>query len=130
MKTLPTCLMICLAAFALSGIARADEPMTATQVKEAMIGNTSIGTTSRGGPYWVFRREDGTQAIETDSGFSDEGNWHITEDGQMCSTWEKIRGGEEQCLKYFPLGNDRYRYTRPDGSEADFKVVKGNPENL
>ncbi len=130
MTSLRIFLPILFATFALSGIAKADQPLTPTQMKEALIGNTGVGTTSRGTPYWVYYRENGEQAIETDSGFSDEGTWRISDKGQWCSKWEKIRDGEELCLTIFPDGKDRIKYTKPDGSESGFKIVKGNPENL
>lgn len=122
-------LFVCIAVMA-SGIAHAEEPLTAAEVRAALLGNTGVGTTSRGDAYWVYRNPNGEQVLQTDGGFSDEGEWRITDDGELCSKWEKIRKGEELCLKFYRLGEDRYKYFKPNGDEAQFKVIKGNPENL
>ena len=131
MNILRFCLIVCLATFALNGVAGADEPMTAAAVKEAMTGNTAVAPRRSGdGFYYLFRGADGYQAMESDNGFSNEGKWHVTEDGQVCSVWEKMCGGEERCVTYYSLGDDRYKFVRPDCSGGEFKVVKGNPKDL
>ena len=112
------------------GNARADEPLSAAELKAVLLGNTSIGSTSKGTPYWLYRNPDGSQALETDSGFTDEGNWWVTDDGKMCSKWEKIRDGAENCGKVYRVSKDRYRTTSADGNDAYFKQVQGNSENL
>lgn len=33
-------------------------------------------------------------------------------------------------MTYYSLGEDRYKFVRPDGSSGEFKVVKGKPKDL
>ncbi|MDD9925825.1 MAG: DUF995 domain-containing protein [Rhodospirillaceae bacterium] len=83
-------LPLLIVAVAAPSLAHADDAMSAQEVKQVLTDNTAQGSTSRGTPYWLYRRADGTQALETDSGFSDEGEWSVKEDGTMCSEWKKF----------------------------------------
>ena len=130
MRMLRLMLPLLFAAMAFQGTARADEALSAAEVKQILTGHTALGTTSRGSPYWLYRRADGTQSVETGSGFSDEGEWSVKDDGALCSVWEKIRDGEEHCTKIYRTGENRYYAIRTDDSKSVFKMLKGNPENL
>ena len=111
-------------------IALSAEPMSAEEITTAFAGNTSIGSSSRGMAYWVYRKPNGEQFIEMDSGWSDEGKWWIDDDGKLCSKWTKIRKGEPACGKVLRKSDTRFVFVYSDGREEPFKVVKGNPENL
>lgn len=130
MRIVRSLLPLLIVAVAAPSLAHADDAMSAQEVKQVLTDNTAQGSTSRGTPYWLYRRADGTQALETDSGFSDEGEWSVKEDGTMCSEWEKIRDGEEHCTKIYRTGENRFYAIRTDGSKSVFKMLKGNPENL
>ena len=126
-----SCLILGLAAFAMNNTAQAETQMTAAEVMETMSGNTAVAPRRAGeGYYYLYRGDGGYQAMKSDNGFSDQGKWRVTDDGQVCSTWRKMRDGEERCVTLFSLGDNRYKFVRPDGSAGEFEVVSGNPKRL
>jgi hypothetical protein len=64
----------------------------------------------------VTYHSDGRQEIEWASG-QDTGRFRI-ENEQFCSTWTKLRKGEESCSKIYWISDKEYEFISSDGTYA------------
>jgi hypothetical protein len=71
-------------------------------------------TTTSMGTYIVKYYSDGRQEVDYGRGI-DTGNFRI-QGNQFCSSWKTRRGGEEECTKFYKVGEKSYELIRKDGS--------------
>lgn len=64
----------------------------------------------------VTYHPDGRQEIEWNNG-KDSGSFRI-ENEQFCSTWTKLRKGEESCSKVYRIDEKEYEFISIDGTYA------------
>ncbi len=76
--------------FAAAGPLQAEERrMTALQIREALAGNTVVGTWGRT-PYRSYFRPDGLTIYKPDGGEPESGKWRVDmEKDQYCSWWAR-----------------------------------------
>ena len=126
-------IILCTFVLSVAASAGADDRMSAEEMQRLFADSTQIGTTKRGssGPltYWLYKRADGTSTYHLQDGWSDKGTWRISDKGESCTTFEKIRKGKERCSAIYRTG-DKYKAVRPAGSTNTFEIVSGNPKNL
>ena len=67
-----------------------------------------------GGFATVRYYPDGRQEIEWDNG-KDAGRFRI-ENGEFCSTWERLRNGVESCLKVYKVSEYEFEFMSSDGA--------------
>ena len=90
-----------------------DQAMTGEQVKAALVGKKVFGRSSSAGLVDFFMRVDGTADVAVGN-MTDTGVWRITDNG-YCTTWKKIRPGQERCFTLVKRG-DKTLILNPDGS--------------
>ena len=66
------------------------------------------------GTYVVKYYADGRQEVDYGRG-TDTGKFRI-QGNQFCSSWKTRRGGEEECTKFYKVGEKSYELIRKDGS--------------
>jgi hypothetical protein len=71
-------------------------------------------TTIPMGTYIVKYYSDGRQEIDYGRGL-DTGKFRI-QGNQFCSSWKMRRAGEEECTKFYKVGENSYELIRKDGS--------------
>lgn len=97
-------------AYAQSGL------LSPKDIQAAWGGRTMVGTIGSGPavgkPLELTMNTDGTAAL---TGFlTDAGTWRLSESG-YCTTWKKIRAGQERCFTIVRNGTV-YVVNNPDGS--------------
>jgi len=65
---------------------------------------------------------DGRQEIDWGKG-NDQGNFRINYQ-EFCSTWTKLRNGEESCLKIYKISETEYEFIDSDGNSAAIMRLK------
>lgn len=90
-----------------------DQAMTGEQVKAAMVGKKVFGRSTSGGLVDFYMRADGTSEVAVGN-MTDTGVWRTTDNG-YCTTWKKIRPGQERCFAVVKRG-DKMLILNPDGS--------------
>lgn len=90
-----------------------DQAMTGEQVKAALVGKKVFGRSTTGGLVDFHMRADGTSDVAVGT-MTDTGVWRITDNG-YCTTWKKIRPGQERCFTVVKRG-DKTLILNPDGS--------------
>ncbi|MFO7706881.1 MAG: hypothetical protein R6V84_01825 [Desulfobacterales bacterium] len=65
---------------------------------------------------------DGRQVIDWGSG-NDTGTFRINED-EFCSTWSRLRNGEESCSKIYRISETEYEFVGNDGTSAAIMRLK------
>lgn len=99
--------------------------LSADGVREAFIGNT-LETEKT----FVFLDASGVIKGKSKRGPTDTGKYTVKYDGQYCRSWNKWRGGSEECVKVKRAG-DNFATVRLDGTvRSTFKILNGNPEGL
>jgi hypothetical protein len=51
------------------------------------------------------------------------GTWHVTDDGQLCSSFSNVNAGVQECYMIYRNGTT-YVYERPDGHPVGSFVVQ------
>ncbi|MCU0813553.1 MAG: hypothetical protein MUC32_04245 [Burkholderiaceae bacterium] len=84
------------------------------RIKSEWVGKKVFSRAANGqlADFWL--KEDGSAEVALSSGFSDTGQWRLSDTG-YCAKWQKIRGGEERC---FTVRNrmGQVQVFNPDGS--------------
>jgi len=122
---------VTVAVIALSGCATTEQspqeqgltPLTQSKLEAHFSGTRSIRwTNAKGYTGSSTFRNDGVVQIDWDTGInepgswgSDEGSWRIKE-GRLCTKYNELRGGVEQCFTIYETGDNEYKYFYPDGS--------------
>jgi len=86
--------------------------ITPKEIHDQWVGKTLVGTTAGGGKVTMVLRSDGT--AELSGAANDVGTWRESEDG-YCTTWKKIRAGQERCFTARRSGT-KVTVLNPDGS--------------
>lgn len=130
-------LTVALATLAVGGCKTAEQafsdagkkPMSAAQLKERMIGNTTCGM--HAGGYWfcVHWRPDGTAGGVADQTVA-AGTYEIKADGRTCYRWQNPYW-PTNCVKGYPDG-EVVKYFDEGGILAFTanETHKGNPKGL
>ena len=90
-----------------------DIQVTAKEIQETWIGKTLTGTTANGAVMQV----DGVATLSAGSTF-DSGSWRLAENG-YCTTWKKIRAGQERCFTAIRSGS-KVTVNNPDGTISGY----------
>jgi hypothetical protein len=65
---------------------------------------------------------DGRQFIHWDNG-TDTGTFRIENDW-FCSTWSRLRNGEERCSRIYKISETEYEFVGSDGTSAAIMRLK------
>jgi hypothetical protein len=103
--------------------------LSAADLQKMVAGNTAIGVAANGQEYWAYFDAAGTLKFRQGA-FRDAGKWRVADDGQLCSTLEKINAGVEQCYTLYRNGN-AVLFERPAGNPVgSFTLKPGDAYNL
>ncbi len=100
------------AASLITTVAHAAEPVTPEQIKAQWVGVTLAGQTAQGGFAQLHLAADGSAWVRAGNMY-DTGRWRLSDTG-YCTTWRRLRGGEESCFTVQREG-ERYRIYFADG---------------
>lgn|GEM_PF-4756869 len=124
-----------ISAFTLMGCKTAEQslieagakPLTATEIKLTVVGNTTNVTLANGVTATSYFNPNGTAFAKNNKSSSD-GTWEIKSDGQICINWVKWGG---KCVRVYPSGAE---FKEIDESGNLFLTVNqirtGNPEKF
>ena len=109
--------------------------LSATEIKKTIIGNTTRFNTKKGNMVVVYWNETGTlygksEAVGATGRVS--GSWKVTDDGQLCSSWNSIRW-ESGCRNLFlDEKTGRIQNYNMEGTPTGTitEILPGNPEKL
>jgi hypothetical protein len=82
------------------------------EIQDEWVGKTLVGTTANGGKVTMVLRSDGN--AELAGAANDAGTWRVSGNG-YCTTWKKIRAGQERCFTARRSGTN-ITVLNPDGS--------------
>jgi hypothetical protein len=106
-----------------SGSTVAPAHLSGAEVERILSGNTASGTTSAGQPY-VMRFSPGGMVTLSEAGSSvREGTWHVAPDGRLCSQFDKVDAGFDDCYTLHRSGSG-YMYEGSDGHPAGNFTIK------
>ena len=100
------------------------DPMKATDVIKALVGNTVVAEKQEGTAYVLMHADGGGVGIHPEHGKLD-GNWNVDNDGKICFTWRYPSGSITNCANVVDLGEGKYKW----GDQA-FSVEQGDVKNL
>jgi hypothetical protein len=86
-------------------------------------GSTASGTASNGNPYYAHFQRSGRIDLHESSATVATGTWHVTDDGQLCSSFVNVNAGALECYTVYRNGTN-YVYERPDGHPVGSFVVQ------
>jgi hypothetical protein len=96
-------------------------PISSKEIQDQWPGRTLIGATASGGAVTMVLKTDGT--AELSGAANDTGTWRLSENG-YCTTWKKIRAGQERCFTARRSGA-KITVFNPDGSvSGSFSEIK------
>lgn len=99
--------------------------LSSAEILALLTGNTVSGTASDGQPYYARFMRNGSVNLREGSNYTANGSWHVTADGQLCSSLSNVNSGIEQCYTLY-RGGSGYVYERPDGHPVgSFTVTPG-----
>ena len=94
-----------------------DQPVTAKEIQETWVGKVLAGTAANGAAVTMAMQADGSASLTAGS-TSDSGTWRVLENG-YCTTWKKIRAGQERCYSASRSGA-KVTVLNPDGSVSGY----------
>ena len=86
--------------------------VTPKEIQDQWVGKTLVGVTANGGKVTMMLKADG--AAELWGAVNDVGTWRVSDTG-YCTTWKKIRAGQERCFTTRRSGTN-ITVLNPDGS--------------
>ncbi len=89
--------------------------MTGAQITEAWAGKEVMGTAANASRVFLRLEADGKASVQSGN-LSDTGTWRSTDNG-YCTTWARIRNGQETCFTVVRQGG-RFLVINPDGSNG------------
>jgi hypothetical protein len=94
-----------------------EQVVTPKEIQDKWVDKTLVGTTSGGSAVTMKLRADGTASLNAGTTY-DTGTWRASDEG-YCTTWRKIRYGQESC---FTAKRDASRVTvlNADGSISGY----------
>lgn len=99
-----------------------EQPVTPKEIQDDWVSKTLTGTTANGAPATLKLQPDGTASVAAGP-TNDTGTWRLSEQG-YCTTWKKIRAGQERCFTVRRVGT-KMTVFNPDGSvSGQFTEVK------
>src|SRR5262249_14256462 len=109
-----------------SGTSVAPPRLSAGEIDTLISGSTVSGTTVSGAPYFMKFTRGGTVSYREGSNFDATGTWRIAPTGELCSRFNNINSGIENCYTIYRNSNNTFTYERPDGHAiGSFTVVPG-----
>jgi hypothetical protein len=84
------------------------------ELEQIFRADRTAKTTLPMGTYVVKYYSDGRQEVDYGRGL-DTGKFRI-QGNQFCSSWKMRRAGEEECTKFYKVGENSYELIRKDGS--------------
>lgn len=105
--------------------------LTAAELR-AIVPNSTVYTIGKFGPktFSIYRSAGGRIHMKSPD-FEDFGIYRITDDGLLCTKYQKARGGEETCQVLLQTGPDAFEAHLPNGQIIKGAApVPGNPERL
>ncbi len=90
-----------------------DAPVAPSEIKDTWVGKELVGTTASGAAATMRLDADGKASISAGT-TSDTGTWRLSDTG-YCTTWSRIRAGQERCFTVIRSGPS-LRVFNPDGS--------------
>ncbi len=107
---------------AMVGTVHAQTVLSADVIKQSFAGNT--GEIAGRSTTFVFWAADGTQRLQNLAG-ADKGTWRVTDAGDFCGKWTRLRNGTEVCAPVVDLGGGSYEW-----GDLKFRILLGNPKEL
>ncbi|MBV8652997.1 MAG: DUF995 domain-containing protein [Alphaproteobacteria bacterium] len=97
--------------------------LSSLEVLTLLNGSTASGTASNGNPYYAHFQRSGRVDLHQSSATVETGTWHVTDDGQLCSSFSNVNAGAIECYTIYRNGTN-YVYERPDGHPVGSFVVQ------
>ena len=112
-----------------SGSLSADEALSADAIKNLLTNNTmNCRNLEKNQEFSNYYRDNGTVTKLTAAGETQQGTWHVSEDGKHCQDWGKEAG--DCCFPIIDKGNGIYQKFEDGEPRSEFTVTQGNPNNL
>lgn len=130
MKHLIVSMLVCLAVVscktAEESLSEAgNRPISASEIRQLLAGNTLKGITSRGFEFSVFYSANGAAKVKSKK-YDETGKWWTEGTNKYCTQWPTVRDGAKGCRRFYKVGNE-YQMVKMDGSEGSrFTIVKGS----
>ena len=107
-----------------AGISSGDATMTEDEMRNAFVGNTVVTELSEGTAYNLVQPNGVQLGLHPELG-KINGTWRITNQGQVCSTWNYSTGTIVNCGKVTDFGNGSYKWGRQSVTlrEGDIKQL-------
>ncbi len=90
-----------------------DGPVSGQEIQQTWSGKELQGTSLQGARVFLKLETDGKASFSVGN-ISDTGTWRIHDQG-YCTTWQRVRAGEERCFTVIRSGG-RFNVFNPDGS--------------
>lgn len=104
--------------------------LSAPDLQKIVAGNTAVGIAANGQEYWAYFDPAGTIKFRQGE-FRDTGKWRVADEGQLCSTLDKINAGVEHCYTLYRNGGSGFVFERPEGNPVgSFSVKPGDAYKL
>lgn len=94
------------------------------ELEQLFYADRVVEFSSPSGSATVTYHPDGRQDIEWNNG-KDSGTFRIGND-EFCSTWTRLRNGQESCSKVYRIDATEYEFISPDGVYAASMHLKPN----
>jgi hypothetical protein len=112
-------------------------PLTAEELRAAFTNHSLTGNDSKsGGTYTIYYDANGEQRGTWANGAdedSDVGRWEVTDEGRLCSVWNKWMKAERRCFLVYPDSDGGIAWFKEDGSplpDENEQLVEGNIAGL
>lgn len=99
-----------------------NKPLTSSEIKQALAGKTTNGTSTRGFSFQVKYNANGTAALSSNK-YNETGKWWTEGENLFCTQWPTIRDGKKGCRHLYNT-DGTYRNIRLDGSAASTFTVQ------
>ena len=105
------------------------EPLSGSEIKAALVGNTIVADWTSKGPLTVYFPAYGEMRGLRSHHYKDDGTWRVTED-EFCGEWNNWLGTMDQCWRAYRFGDEVNLEKSDRPIQEAVKLVPGNPADL
>jgi hypothetical protein len=117
-------------AFATKALASSEELLSASQIREKVVGKRIYLATPLGGEFPLYYRTDGQvdgsgEALGIGKWVrpTDKGRWWISSN-QLCQKWQTWYDGKPMCFTLRKITDDRLAWTQDNGDKGTARIGK------
>lgn len=131
LRWVPCRTWICATLLSASTVVFAQQPLSESEMRSVISGNTLSGKTERGADFHVYHSPDGKMSGQARLAYYDVGTWRIDSNDRYCRQWTNWREGATDCFEIYQIGENRLRMKAINYHyESTFQTHEGDPENL